>query len=361
VQVLKLNIDNFRNIETASLEPHPQINFFIGPNGAGKTSVLESLVVMAKGRSFRSGSHKDLIGPAQKQFQLHCQLDYQGKTHHLGVERSASKWRGRLDGEDVKQRAELARLLPHICIDPDSHLLIDGGPEKRRRYLDWTVFHVKPDFLSIWVRHFRALKQRNALLKQPETRQSQDILTALDQQLGETAKQINELRYLAFDQLQPFILDVLAEISPGFPPISLQYSRGWSGGDYAEYLLANRHRDAEAGQTLGGPHRANIECLTGKQKSRDILSRGQQKALSCAMLVAQAEHLLKSHLEPIFLLDDPESEFDGGALARLFGRVSRHNKQIWITSVSAELPERPGLANNYAVFHVKHGRFRKMV
>ncbi len=361
MRVLKLNIGNFRNIETATLDVHPQLNFFIGPNGAGKTSVLESLVVLAKGRSFRSGGHRDLIGPSAKQLQLHCQLERQGKTHRLGVERSISKWRGRLDGEDIKQRADLARMLPHICIYPDSHLLVAGGPENRRRYLDWTVFHVKPDFLSIWFRFHRALKQRNAYLKQTESQENTVLLDALEQQLGETANQIDTLRNESFDQLKPFILDVLNEISPRFPEISLEYSRGWSGGEYQQYLADNRQRDRDAGQTLGGPHRANIDSQSGKQRSRDILSRGQQKALACTMLLAQAEHLIKNQIDPILLLDDPESEFDKDVLGRLLQRVCKHNQQVWITSVSADLPQRFGQTKDCAVFHVKHGKFQKML
>ncbi len=361
MRVLKLNIGNFRNIKAASLELHPRLNFFIGPNGAGKTSVLESLVVLAKGRSFRSGNHKDLIGPVEKQLQLHCQLEHQGKTYKLGVERSVSRWRGRLNGEDIKQRAEFASLLPHVCFEPDSHLLVDGGPDYRRRYLDWTVFHVKPDFLSVWVRFHRALKQRNAQLKQTEGRQSAEIITALDQQLGETAKQINDLRCLVFAQLQPFILNVLADLSPEFPPLTISYTRGWGEGEYQQYLLNNRRRDQDAGQTLGGPHRANINLLVGKQRARDVLSRGQQKMLACALLFAQAEHLINNSIEPIFLLDDPASELDGKSLEQLLKRVCRYNSQVWITAVVADLPQQFEMSKDCAVFHVKHGKFQKML
>ena len=112
MRVTKLNITNFRNIESAQLEPHPHLNFILGPNGAGKTSILETLVLLAKGRGFRSGTHRDLIGPYANQLQLHCQLVKNGQSHKLGIERSISRWRGRLDGEEMKHRAGLAHLLP---------------------------------------------------------------------------------------------------------------------------------------------------------------------------------------------------------------------------------------------------------
>src|SRR3546814_9926793 len=50
--------------------------------------------------------------------------------------------------------------------EPGSHALVSGGGEARRRYVDWGLFHVEPDFLPLWRRYARVLKQRNSLLKQ---------------------------------------------------------------------------------------------------------------------------------------------------------------------------------------------------
>jgi len=362
---LKLNITNFRNIESATIEPHPRLNLIVGANGAGKTSLLECLVLLSKGRSFRSGSHRDLIGPQEKKLQLHCQLEVQGKIHKLGIERGISSWRGRLDGEEMKQRSGLAHLLPHVLFEPNSHLLVDGGPDFRRRYLDWSVFHVKPEFLSVWYRFHRSLKQRNALLKQSSSRANHTILDSLDQQLALAANSINSLRDAAFTELQPYIADALAAIAPNTPDVRLEYSRGWSGGDYLEYLGASRQRDADAGQTLGGPHRANIEMISGGDRVRDRFSRGQQKALAYAMLVAQADHLKHNNIEPLILLDDPASELDEITLSLVFERVYGGSGQLWITSVEPESPSWiEGLSlegSEYNVFHVKHGKFLKMV
>ncbi len=365
VQVLKLTINNFRNIEQALLAPHPRLNFIIGANGAGKTSVLESLVMLSKGRSFRSGSHRDLIGPSEKHLQLYCELETGKHKHKLGIERSISRWRGRLDGEEVKHRSGLAHLLPYVLFEPNSHLLVDGGPVYRRQYLDWSVFHVKPNFLSAWYRFHRSLKQRNALLKQAATSANQTILDSLDLQLAEAALAITGMRNEAFNTLMPHINKALAAITTTIPEVSFEYSRGWSGEDYPAYLAENRKRDMEAGQTLGGPHRADIAMFCGRDKVKDRFSRGQQKALACAMLVAQIEHLQENKIEPLVLLDDPASELDSETLSCLFKRVCSSGSQLWITSVAPDLPAWLGdLKNNkpdHAVFHVKHGKVSKML
>ena len=98
-------------------------------------------------------------------------------------------------------------------------------------------------------------------------------------------------------------------------------------------------------------------------KSR--FSRGQQKALASALLIAQTTHLKKSEIEPIILLDDPASEFDSATLSRLLRDIYSTNNQMWITSVEPKLPalidELSLSPTDYAVFHVEHGNFLKMV
>ena len=61
--------------------------------------------------------------------------------------------------------AALADALPLQVIDPEVHNLVAGGPELRRRFLDWVAFHVEHEHLHVWRRFRRALKQRNAALR----------------------------------------------------------------------------------------------------------------------------------------------------------------------------------------------------
>ena len=77
----------------------------------------------------------------------------------------ALRWEARLDGAAVPSLTELCAQIAVVTFEPGSHDLIAGGAEHRRRYLDWGLFHVEPEFLPLWRRYARALKQRNALLK----------------------------------------------------------------------------------------------------------------------------------------------------------------------------------------------------
>ena len=132
-----LNINNLRNIKSVELDLNPGLNYLLGDNGAGKTSVLEAIVVLAKGRSFRSGQISSLLGPESDEFRIVAQTERADKQKlTLGIERTAKDWKARKNGQDVKQLSELASHLPLVLIEPNSHLLVSGPPDGRRRFLD---------------------------------------------------------------------------------------------------------------------------------------------------------------------------------------------------------------------------------
>jgi DNA replication and repair protein RecF len=104
--IRKLQVENFRNLKGVEVEPHAVLNHLYGANGAGKTSVLESLVVLSRGRSFRTAQAAELIGPEDRTFRV-LRLPRTGmvRVHRLGLERSGKRWRGRKDGETCRSSA----------------------------------------------------------------------------------------------------------------------------------------------------------------------------------------------------------------------------------------------------------------
>ena len=88
-----------------------------------------------------------------------------GRRRKAGMRHGGQAWQGRLDGQPVTHLGDLCAALAVVTFEPGSHVLVMGGGESRRRLLDWGLFHVEPQFLPLWRRYARALKQRNALLK----------------------------------------------------------------------------------------------------------------------------------------------------------------------------------------------------
>ena len=165
MSLLKLDIYSLRNIVKASIEPAAEINLIIGENGSGKSSLLEAIFILGRARSFRASNIKQVIQFEHTELIVSGQLkQHNGHTHHLGIQFNQKGCEIRVNKEN-SNKSELAYSLPILLIHPKSYLLLDGGPQIRREFLDWGVFNYHDDFLICWRNFKKVLQQRNALLK----------------------------------------------------------------------------------------------------------------------------------------------------------------------------------------------------
>ena len=349
--VKSLNIINLRNISSAQIDLNPCLNCFIGDNGAGKTSVLEALSVLSKGRSFRSGQVSSLIGPAGKSFQVVTKTESRaGDTHQLGMERDADHWSARHNGEDVTQLSELTQLLPHVLLEPNSHVQVSGPPDGRRRYLDWGVFHVEHSFLMLWRRYNRVLKQRNAALRQT----NRMVIESLDSQFVRLGEQLHLAREKHAGLLNVFLKKQLSFFCETLEGITVSYRKGWAGDSLAEAIQISDARDVERGSTGPGPHKADLYLALNGVPAKERLSRGEQKAMTAALIVAQAHMIRESGESPILMLDDLASELDEIHLVKVLNAGVELGAQIWLTG-TALAPAVTACESPCTVFHVKQG------
>lgn len=349
--VKSLNINNLRNIVSSQIEPDPCLNCFIGENGAGKTSILESLVVLSKGRSFRTGQLSSLIRAGCSEFQIIGGIETQnGDSHHLGMERSAENWVARHNKQDVNQISELTRLVPYVLLEPNSHTLVSGPPDGRRKYMDWGVFHVEHAFLPLWRKYSRVLKQRNAALRQSNL----SVVESLDPQFIDFGEQIHQARERYALSLNVIFEKYLPEFSQLLTGISVSYLKGWSGDSLSESINSSRLRDTERGATGPGPHKADLYLSLDGVPAKERLSRGEQKVLTAAMIMAQAKMICESGERPLLLLDDVASELDKIHLDRVLTAAIELEVQIWLTGTVLS-PVIDTCSGRKAVFHVKQG------
>jgi DNA replication and repair protein RecF len=74
MQCKNIQVENFRNIEAASVAFSPGVNLLLGDNAQGKTNLLEAISLMAIGKSFRGVRDADLIRFGQQKATV--TLDY---------------------------------------------------------------------------------------------------------------------------------------------------------------------------------------------------------------------------------------------------------------------------------------------
>jgi DNA replication and repair protein RecF len=379
MHVTRLDLRHLRRFTDISLAPSVGLNLITGDNGAGKTSILEGLHLMAYGRSFRGRVRDGLIqagAPALEVFvewdeRLQPRLAMTGggvaeiapsflRHRKAGLRHSGQDWTGRLDGGPVGHLGELCAALAVVSFDPGSHALISGGGEPRRRYLDWGLFHVEQDFLPLWRRYARALKQRNALLK---ARARDGQLDAWDAELADAGEPLTRHRQRYLEALQPYYAELIADFAPALGRGELHYRPGWRREELslADALLVARERDLASGHTSVGPHRADWTLEFGALPGREALSRGQAKLTALAALLAQAEHYAANRNDwPVVALDDLASELDRRHQQRVLRRLVACGAQVFVTGTELP-PGMTGLEAPFARFHVEHGGVTSVV
>ena len=329
-------------MQSVALELDSRFTLISGPNASGKTSLLEAIYVLGRGRSFRTRRLEHLIRRGSERFVVFGEVAAFDRRVSLGVEGSGDGVRAKLGGNKANTLAELATLLPVQIIDPEIHRLIEEGPSRRRRFLDWGVFHVEPRFVDDWQRYQQALKQRNAALK---SRQPRPVTAAWDGELIRHGEAISAARSRYVASLSVYAAEIARNLLG--MELAISYRPGW-GRDLSlsEALAQSWALDQESGATQMGPHRAELSIRLNELSVKDRISRGQQKLLAAALLMAQIKLFPPdSMVQPSLLLDDPAAELDNARLTRLIAEVAAQSTQLIVTTLHPEFAEfgAPGL------------------
>jgi DNA replication and repair protein RecF len=353
----RLGIEDFRCIQHAELALHERSNVISGANASGKTSLLEALFVLGRGRSFRTARTETLIRTGTVALQLTGRLRRDGSSRPLGLRFSKDGIEARFAGRPVAGLAELATLLPAQAIDPEVHRLIEGGPQERRRFLDWGVFHVEPTFVDHWRRYQRALRQRNAALR---AGQGVQAVRAWDPELIESGLQVAASRSRYLESLAPAVATTAQRLLG--EPLELALLQGWAADRaLAEALEASWPRDVERGLTHSGPHRADLSVRFAGAPARDRVSRGQQKLAASALLLGQLRcDAEQGSSVAALLVDDPAAELDAGNLERLLSEVVDLPAQLFVTALDPKNPALSRLPEGHR-FHVEHGAVTRLI
>jgi DNA replication and repair protein RecF len=339
---------DFRCLVSVSLEPDPRCNLIYGPNASGKTSLLEAIAYLGRGKSFRGAPAESLVRHEASEFVLFGKAHTGFREVALGVRNGSAGLEISVDGERGGGAASLASVLPLQIVDPEVHNLVAGGPEYRRRYLDWLAFHVEHGYPDLWRRFRRALRQRNAALRAGAT----SGLKSWDIEFAELALAVDQARQRALTRALSHLEGVGSRLLGSV--VAFEYRQGWAAGrSLLDTLSASVERDLQTGSTAAGPQRADLRLICDQRQARKLVSRGQQKLLACSMILA-ATRVAQAELERplLLLLDDPAAELDVRSLDLLMAEVADLESQVIATALQDNTNLFAGPA---ALFHVEQG------
>lgn len=357
MRLLHLQAENFRLFRQLSLQPKRRLSFVFGANAAGKTSLLEAVYALARGKSFRGNAQADLAGASGRHWRVVGRIAPGDDlpAHRLGVQWQDGVTQLRVDGREATSLDLLGSLVVQI-LEPGMHRMLQDGPTYRRSFLDWGVFHVEPSFLPTWRRYRRALRQRNQVLRQGG---SDRELAAWEPELAETGSLLTSQRQQHLSTIGPPAARRLERLlEEGSWQFDLQ--PGWPRAQTLEEALARgRGTDRRLGSTQNGPHRAEVRIRAGEHAIKHRISRGQQKLLIAAMLLAQSEAVAAAGARPpILLVDDFGAELAEHYQTALLAELQNYPGQVIATAF-----ERTGVlarVDDLSMFHVERGVLRNI-
>ncbi|MFT5218911.1 MAG: DNA replication and repair protein RecF [Planctomycetota bacterium] len=348
MSISQLSLTDFRNIKSSTLDFDPDVNLIYGNNGSGKTSLLEAIYVICRACSFRTHQLKKCISHDQSGFLLFAKFG----NYKAGLSKNQHKLEIKVNNETIMRRSDLVRRTPINIFNSSSFELLYGSPLQRRQFIDWCLFHVEPNYSKHWLDFNHALKQRNRILR---TKIDLNLIDYWDQHLVRPALEISHLRKKYCDILEQTLTGELCEMATGLD-FKMAYKEGWSKGtELAEALSSNRARDIKAGFTSSGIHRDDIVFTTLDRPVSEVLSRGQCKRMSLALMLASLLLVQKYSVNKIILLiDDLHSELDIIRQTEVYDHLLNLNMQLFISNISDAIPSSMK-TKEVKMFHVEHG------
>jgi DNA replication and repair protein RecF len=332
----RLSLTEFRNHAAASICPVTDFIVLHGANGAGKTNILEAVSLLVPGRGLRRAAMADM---ARKNgnggFTVSASIG--DVTLGTGVEASAPERRKvRINGASTSINA-LAEWLAIIWLTPAMDRLFADSAGGRRRFLDRLVLAIDPAHARYSSRYEKAVQERNRLLQSGE-RPDPRWLDAVENAMAENAVMINASRNTILMQLQQRLATSPAGVF-AVPDLKLDKPASEDAEQLQDIWRTSRGRDAAAGRTLSGPHRADlIVHHTGSGQVAALCSTGEQKALLLSTILAHADLVTEMRGQPpIILLDEVAAHIDPARRAALFERLALTGSQVWMTGTEYSL------------------------
>ncbi|MHB1139406.1 MAG: DNA replication/repair protein RecF [Microthrixaceae bacterium] len=310
-------LKDYRSYESVDVALSAGVCAVLGPNGMGKSNLLEAVAYLALLESFRGAPGDALIRAGAEQAVVRGEVTEDGREQLIEAELTRSgRNRVLLNKQRLQRGRDLLGAVRVTVFSPDDLALVKGGPALRRTYLDQLLVQLDPRHDAVRAEYERALRQRNALLKQTRGRLDEAASVTLevwDTKLVQAGERLAQLRDDLVSRLDPMVRAAYTDVAGDRAATTLRYEASWRSVGLAAALAAARDDELRRGVTLVGPHRDELSIELNAMPARTHASQGEQRSLSLALRLAAHRSVHEvAGSPPVLLLDDVFSELDPG-------------------------------------------------
>ncbi len=355
----RLILTNFKNYIEVDISLCGNVNCFVGNNGAGKTNLLDAVYYLSFCKSYFNPVDSQNIRLGQDFFAIH---GHYGDDMASCVLRKGQPKQMRWNKKVCKTLMEHIGRLPLVMVSPSDQVLITGGSDVRRKFVDGVIAQTDRVYLDHLIQYNKALEQRNKLLKQmwEDRLWDESIVNVYDEMLVRNGEYLYQGRQQFVDGFRPLFDSYYHAIAGADEPGIIDYQHDPRPLD--QQLAESRQADKYAQYTTCGPHKDDLLLAFNEEQSlKRFGSQGQQKSFALALKLAQFQYINDRLGEkPILLLDDIFDKLDMVRVKQLIALVgSDRFGQVFLTDtqpgrVQAIFDELPQL--EHRVFEVKNGQ-----
>lgn len=332
-----IDIINFKNIASASLEFSPGVNCLLGMNGMGKSNLLEAIHFLSMARPMTPISDSSLIRHGEDLLLVKGSFNTEtGGCDSISC--GLSKGKGKTlkrNGKEYRKISEHIGRYPVVCVTPADSRLVSGPGEERRKLMDMVISQADADYLSQLIRYSHSLENRNRLLRSGMT--DPLLFESIETVMEESASEIHSTRCRWVRKITPEVEQIYSRLSGGRELTEIAYRSQLDGMTMRELLAERRPKDAALGYTSAGPHRDDLEAKLGGYSLRHLGSQGQVKTFTVALRLAIFNYLKEAKgATPLLLLDDIFDKLDAGRVENIMREVTESDTfgQIFITDTN---------------------------
>ncbi len=312
----RLKLSNFKNYREVDVAFSPRINCLVGNNGVGKTNLLDAIYYLSFCKSFLNPYDAQNVRHGEEYFAIHGEYRVDEATVPTScVYRSGHGKQMKYNKKAAVAFAEHIGRLPLVVVSPADQVLISGGSEVRRKFMDGVISQVDHAYLQQLLQYQKALEQRNTLLRNfYDNRYFDDDGIALwDEQLAHLAQPIHVRRQAFVQELAPLFLRYFKQIAQQADeqPELIYLSQLHSEVPMLQQLVDSHRRDAMLTYTSVGVHKDDLELRIDGYAAKKFGSQGQQKTFLLALKLAQYDYIKRyCNRPPLLLLDDIFDKLD---------------------------------------------------
>lgn len=357
----RISILNYKNLEQAELSFSRKMNCIIGKNGMGKTNLLDAVYYLSFCKSATNPIDSQNIRHDQDFFVI--QGFYETDTQepeevYCGLKRKQKKQFKR-NKKEYTRLSDHIGFIPLVLVSPADSLLIAGGSEERRRFMDVVISQFDREYLEALIRYNKALMQRNTLLKS-DIEPEEELMAVWEEMMATAGTVVYQKRKAFIDEFIPVFQSYYAYISQDREEVSLAYESHAAQGDLLQLIQESRQRDRIMGYSLKGVHKDDLVMQLGEFPIKREGSQGQNKTYLIALKLAQFEFLKRtgSQTTPLVLLDDIFDKLDASRVEQIVKLVAGDNfGQIFITDTNRDHLDKilKKIDGDYKLFEVEGG------